>query len=255
METFHTLFGSLLLFVYHCFDRIVVQGYLPLLTRPEHIVHFFRDVHHVYPITKQALARRTQEYQQWVEGQSKRRYLITILGPEIAAAHLGAVSGIILAGPRVYYAMAEDGLLFKWMGAVHPTFRTPHLAIVDGIVGMEGDGPLNGTARHAGVILMGVDLVAVDATGARLMGLPAERIPHLALGAMKKLGRIKEAEIEQIGEPIAGLAQECGTEPAAYLSEAPVMNARPLGSVTLDAFATDLPFLARCPLMTTSVPI
>jgi len=67
METFHTLFGNLLLFVYHCFDRIVVQGYLPLLTRPEHIVHFFRDVHHVYPITKEALAKRTQAYQQWVE--------------------------------------------------------------------------------------------------------------------------------------------------------------------------------------------
>src|SRR5262249_30802980 len=29
-----------------------------------------------------------------------------------------------------YYAMAEDGLLFRWMGAVHPTFRTPHLAIL-----------------------------------------------------------------------------------------------------------------------------
>jgi len=67
METFHKLFGSLLGFVYHCFDRIVIQGYLPLLTRPEHIVHFFRDVHHVYPVTKDALAKRTQEYQQWVE--------------------------------------------------------------------------------------------------------------------------------------------------------------------------------------------
>ena len=33
METFHKLFGSLLAFVYHCFDRIVIQGYLPLLTR------------------------------------------------------------------------------------------------------------------------------------------------------------------------------------------------------------------------------
>src|SRR2546426_938288 len=67
METFHKLFGSLLGFVYHCFDRIVIQGYLPLLTREEHIVHFFRDVHRVYPITKQALAAYTQEYQQWVE--------------------------------------------------------------------------------------------------------------------------------------------------------------------------------------------
>jgi hypothetical protein len=67
METFHKLFGSLLCLVYHCFDRIVVQGYLPLLTRPEHIVHFFRDVQGIYPITKPALKKRTQEYQQWVE--------------------------------------------------------------------------------------------------------------------------------------------------------------------------------------------
>jgi APA family basic amino acid/polyamine antiporter len=42
----------------------------------------------------------------------------------------GAVSGIILAGPRVYYAMANDGLLFKWAGEAHPRFRTPHRAIV-----------------------------------------------------------------------------------------------------------------------------
>ncbi len=42
---------------------------------------------------------------------------------------LGALSGIILAGPRVYFAMARDGLLFRWAGAVHPRFRTPHRAI------------------------------------------------------------------------------------------------------------------------------
>jgi basic amino acid/polyamine antiporter, APA family len=61
-----------------------------------------------------------------------------VAGPRAAAAisvlvmisALGAMSGIILAGPRVYYAMARDGLLFEWMGAVHPRFRTPHAAIV-----------------------------------------------------------------------------------------------------------------------------
>jgi APA family basic amino acid/polyamine antiporter len=42
----------------------------------------------------------------------------------------GALAGIVLAGPRVYYAMAEDGLLFRWAGAVHPRFHTPHRAIV-----------------------------------------------------------------------------------------------------------------------------
>jgi hypothetical protein len=34
MEAFTRLFGSLLAFVYHCFDRILIQGYLPLLTLP-----------------------------------------------------------------------------------------------------------------------------------------------------------------------------------------------------------------------------
>ncbi len=42
---------------------------------------------------------------------------------------LGGMTGIILAGPRVYLAMAQDGLLFKWAGAMHPKYRTPHVAI------------------------------------------------------------------------------------------------------------------------------
>ncbi len=41
----------------------------------------------------------------------------------------GALSGIILCGPRVYYSMAKDGLLFRWIGAVHPQYNTPHRAI------------------------------------------------------------------------------------------------------------------------------
>ena len=47
----------------------------------------------------------------------------------VIVSSFGAMSGIILAGPRVYYAMAEDGLLFKWMGAIHPRFHTPSIAI------------------------------------------------------------------------------------------------------------------------------
>jgi len=47
----------------------------------------------------------------------------------VIVSSLGAISGIILAGPRVYLAMAEDRLLFGWMGAVHPKYRTPHRAI------------------------------------------------------------------------------------------------------------------------------
>jgi hypothetical protein len=59
METFAKLFGSMLAFVYHCFDRIVIPGHIPLLTRPENIVHFFRDLHQSGPITKDLLRKRT----------------------------------------------------------------------------------------------------------------------------------------------------------------------------------------------------
>src|SRR5438034_10565289 len=81
METFGKLFERFLVFVYHCFDRIVIQGHLPLLTRPEHIVHFFRDVHGQYPITPQVLAKRTPEYRGWVEGYA-RNHRIPMLKAE-----------------------------------------------------------------------------------------------------------------------------------------------------------------------------
>jgi hypothetical protein len=71
METFTKLFGSLLVFVYHCFDRIVILGHIPLLTRPENIVHFFRDVHHSGAITKDVLRKRTDEYNRWVDAYAR----------------------------------------------------------------------------------------------------------------------------------------------------------------------------------------
>ncbi len=51
---------------------------------------------------------------------------ITLL---IIVSALGSLNGIALAGPRVYYAMAQDGLAFRWMAALHPQRQTPHLAI------------------------------------------------------------------------------------------------------------------------------
>jgi basic amino acid/polyamine antiporter, APA family len=47
----------------------------------------------------------------------------------VIVSSFGGMSGIILAGPRVYLAMANDGLLFSWMGRVHPRYRTPSVAI------------------------------------------------------------------------------------------------------------------------------
>jgi hypothetical protein len=73
VDTFTKLFGSLLAFVYHCFDRIVILGHLPLLTRPENIVHFFRDVHGVSVISKDVLRQRTGEYNRWVEAFARNQ--------------------------------------------------------------------------------------------------------------------------------------------------------------------------------------
>jgi uncharacterized protein (DUF362 family) len=75
----------------------------------------------------------------------------------------------------------------------------PHFAIVDGIVGMEGDGPIMGNPKNAGVIVMGRNLPAVDATCARLMGINPQNVKYLS-AANGKLGTIRESEILQCGE-------------------------------------------------------
>ncbi len=48
----------------------------------------------------------------------------------IIVSTLGSINGSVLGAPRVYYAMAKDGLFFRWCATVHPRFRTPHLALL-----------------------------------------------------------------------------------------------------------------------------
>ncbi|MFB3921916.1 MAG: APC family permease [Terriglobia bacterium] len=54
-------------------------------------------------------------------------YLVSIV---IIISTLGSINGSVLAAPRVYYAMAKDGLFFRWCAKVHPRYRTPHLALL-----------------------------------------------------------------------------------------------------------------------------
>lgn len=75
----------------------------------------------------------------------------------------------------------------------------PHLTIVDGILAMEGDGPIMGKPRPLGFIAMGTDLVAVDATCARVIGLNPAKVPYLAQAA-EFLGNADPRHIEQRGE-------------------------------------------------------
>ena len=54
----------------------------------------------------------------------------TLMAGLVVFSTIGALGGLILAGPRVYFAMAEDGIWPKWFAAVHPRYQTPHRAIL-----------------------------------------------------------------------------------------------------------------------------
>jgi len=79
-------------------------------------------------------------------------------------------------------------------------------AIVDGIVGMHGNGPIQGTAKYAGVVVAGRDPVAVDATCCRIMRINPNRIPYLSLATAGVDAQISEQNIRQSGEAIASVA-------------------------------------------------
>ena len=76
-----------------------------------------------------------------------------------------------------------------------------HFVIADGIVAMEGNGPLNGAARLLGKIVLADDPVAADATCSRLMGFEPDRIVHIREGS-RFLGNSSTALLDQVGESI-----------------------------------------------------
>ena len=71
METLMKIFAPMLVFVYHCFDRIVINGYLSMLSRPNNVVYFFKEVLGLPCITKEVLSKRTEDYRGWVESYAK----------------------------------------------------------------------------------------------------------------------------------------------------------------------------------------
>ena len=85
--------------------------------------------------------------------------------------------------------------------------------IADGVVAMEGNGPLNGTPRGLGKIVLADDPVAADATCARLMGFDPDRVSHIREGS-RFLGNASPTLIEQVGEAVA-----CPTTPFRVVPE------------------------------------
>jgi uncharacterized protein (DUF362 family) len=114
------------------------------------------------------------------------------------------------AVPGVKYGWPKN--ILHWRG-IHQSIvdinvaLRPGFAIIDGIEGMEGDGPLRGETVQAGVIVMGDNLPAVDATGARVMGLYPERVRYLQM-MLRHGGTINEDRIIQLGEEIASVRHD-----------------------------------------------
>lgn len=89
----------------------------------------------------------------------------------------------------------------------------PHYAIVDGIVGMEGHGPIMGTPKKVGVLVLGDNALAVDATAARIMGVDPARVDYLAMAQMFGLGSHRADFIDLVGEDILSVRKEFVLDP------------------------------------------
>jgi uncharacterized protein (DUF362 family) len=107
----------------------------------------------------------------------------------------GVVPGAVYGWPKnLLHIRGIDASILDLVATVRPA-----LTIVDAIVGMEGDGPIMGTARPVGFLAMGRDLPAVDATCARVIGIDPEEVVYLD-AAGHFLGNVRERRIEQRGE-------------------------------------------------------
>jgi len=135
METFRSLFGKLLVFVYHCFDRIVIQGHLPLLSREGQIVYFFRDVRGEYPITDKVLAGRTNAYRAWVDSYARNHKIPVerakkgISKEEHVRPYLQQMEKQNRYGVYFIFESMEQGSCFKSMPPKYPT-EDPNYRII-----------------------------------------------------------------------------------------------------------------------------
>jgi len=154
-------------------------------------------------------------------GVSRMFFPHTILGadlvvsmPKLKTHHWAGVTlsmknlfGVV---PGVKYGWPKNFL--HWNGISNcivdiATTIDPGFAIIDGIEGMEGDGPLHGTKVDSGVLVMGDNLTAVDVTAARIMGAYPEQIDYLRM-MMPYGGTMNAARIRQLGEPLEDVIQD-----------------------------------------------
>jgi uncharacterized protein (DUF362 family) len=121
----------------------------------------------------------------------------------------GCMPGRVYGWPKdVFHVRGIPESILDIVAAVRPS-----LVIMDGIVGMEGDGPIMGDPVASGVVVVSKDLVAADVTGARLMGMEPEKVPYL-MEAGRFLGQARSERITQLAEDPERLAKRFRPAPS-----------------------------------------
>ena len=100
----------------------------------------------------------------------------------------------------------------------------PHLSIIDGTIGLEGIGPSAGEKKPVGVVLVGADAFAADAVACQIMGISAEEIPHLKLGAERGYGIIAMDKIRVMPENWRKWVKPFAKPPTDFSSAFPDIN-------------------------------
>ena len=135
MDMFTKLFGNFLAFVYHCFDRIVIHGYLSALSRPEQVVHFVRKVVGVPVVSREILSQRTTDYQNWVEAYAHNHHTPIewaekgVRKEDYVLPWLRRIANKNAYGVYFIFKSMEQGSTFRISMPKYPT-KDPHYRIL-----------------------------------------------------------------------------------------------------------------------------
>jgi uncharacterized protein (DUF362 family) len=123
----------------------------------------------------------------------------TVMGSPISHYHQAAAEG--RCEKTFMHAGGLKGIHFNIFLVARDV--RPRLCVLDGLVGMEGNGPTAGTAVDHGVALAGTDMVAVDRVALELMGIPFDDVGYLTYCAEAGYGEGNLANIRIVGPPLA----------------------------------------------------
>ncbi len=114
-----------------------------------------------------------------------------IEGTWLVPPRIGLNGRVFARGP---WLTAEGDGMHALMAHIYDT-HPADVAVIDGMLGMEGDGPVEGSALHVGVALAGMDPLAVDAVGATLMSIDPRALGYLDLLAKQGRGNVDVADM------------------------------------------------------------